>query len=120
MASADQLVASLQGIDANSFSNEAERVRARNAVFDALRRIQSPWDIAWDHNWVSGAINAAIKTLIDMGVFKKWSDAGGAPITCAELAGLTGADVLLIRMVALCATRVYMYVAHDLQFAQDA
>lgn len=98
MASADEIVASLQGIDAGSFANEAERVRARNAVFDALRRIQSPWDIAWDHNWVSGAINAAIKTLIDMGVFKKWAEAGGEPTTCAKLAELSGADVLLISM----------------------
>lgn len=98
MATADQLIASLQDLDASSFANEAERVRARDAVFEALRRIQSPWDIAWDHNWVSGAINAAIKTLIDAGVFKKWAETGGEPITCAKLAELTGADVLLIRM----------------------
>lgn len=96
MASADQLLASLQGIDANSFANEAERIRARDAMFEALRRIQSPWDIAWDHNWVSGAINAAIKTLIDAGVFEKWAEAGVDPITCTKLAELTGADALLI------------------------
>lgn len=97
MASADQLIANLQGVDAKSFANEAERIRARDALFEALRRIQSPWDIAWDHVWVSGAINAAIKTLIDAGVFKKWAEAGGEPITSAKLAELTGADILLIR-----------------------
>ncbi|AEO55158.1 hypothetical protein MYCTH_2298688 [Thermothelomyces thermophilus ATCC 42464] len=97
MASADQLIASLQGIDAKSFSSEAERIRARDAVFEALRRIQSPWDIAWDHCWVSGAINAAVKTLIDAGVFRKWAEAGGKPITSTKLAELTGADVLLIQ-----------------------
>ncbi|KAK4107680.1 S-adenosyl-L-methionine-dependent methyltransferase [Canariomyces notabilis] len=97
MATADQLIASLQGVDAKSFASEAERVRARDAVFEALRRIQSPWDIAWDHNWVTGAINAAIKTLIDAGVFTKWAEAGGEPITCTKLAELTGADELLIR-----------------------
>lgn len=96
MASADQLIASLEGIDAGSFASEAERIRARDAVFEALRRIQSPWDIAWDHVWVSGAINAAVKTLIDAGVFRKWADAGGKPVTCSELATLTGADELLI------------------------
>jgi hypothetical protein len=46
---------------------------------------------------VSGAINAAVKTLIDAGVFKKWAEAGGEAITCTKLAELTGADVLLIR-----------------------
>lgn len=98
MASVDQLIASLQGIDAKSFSSEAERIRARDAVFEALRRIQSPWDIAWEQCWVGGAITAAVKTLIDAGVFKKWAEAGGEPITSTRLAELTGADVLLIRM----------------------
>ncbi|KAK4096527.1 S-adenosyl-L-methionine-dependent methyltransferase [Parathielavia hyrcaniae] len=115
MSSADQLIASLQGIDANSFANEAERVRARDAVFEALRRIQSPWDIAWDHNWVSGAINASIKTLIDAGVFQKWAEAGGEAITCAKLAELTGADALLIRrmMRAIAGQHLVTEVASD-------
>ncbi|KAK4240554.1 S-adenosyl-L-methionine-dependent methyltransferase [Achaetomium macrosporum] len=115
MATADELIASLQGIDAKSFANEAERIRARDAVFDALRRIQSPWDIAWDHNWVSGAINAAIKTLIDAGVFTKWAEAGGEPITCVKLAEFTGADVVLIRrmMRAIAGQLLVTEVAPD-------
>ncbi|KAK4041040.1 S-adenosyl-L-methionine-dependent methyltransferase, partial [Parachaetomium inaequale] len=44
----------------------------------------------------------AIKTLIDAGVFKKWAEAGGNPITCTKLAELTGADVLLIRRMMRC------------------
>ncbi|KAL2130631.1 hypothetical protein VTI74DRAFT_6132 [Chaetomium olivicolor] len=115
MATADQLIANLQGIDANSFANEAERIRARDAVFKALRRIQSPWDLAWDHNWVNGAINAAIKTLIDAGVFKKWAEAGGEPITPAKLAELTGAEELLIRrmMRAIAGHHLITEVAED-------
>lgn len=101
MASADQLIASLQGIDASSFANEAERIRARDAVFEALRRIQSPWDLAWDQNWANPATNAAIQTLAEAGVFKKWAEAGDEPITCTKLAELTGADALLIRMFAV-------------------
>ncbi|KAL2267367.1 hypothetical protein VTJ83DRAFT_4644 [Remersonia thermophila] len=97
MASADQLIANLEGISASSFANEAERIRARDAVFEALRRIQSPWDIAWDHVWVSGAINACVATLINIGVFAKWAEIGGEPVTCTRLAELTGADELLIR-----------------------
>jgi hypothetical protein len=98
MTTADQLVANLEGFDATSFANEAERIRAREAVFAALRRIQSPWDIAWDNNWVTVAANACTKTLIDAGIFTKWAEAGGEPITCSQLADLTGADVLLISM----------------------
>lgn len=100
MTTADQLIANLEGIDAASFANKAERIRARDAVFEALRRIQSPWDIAWDHSWVNSATIACIKTLFDAGVFAKWAEAGGGTITCSKLADLTGTDVLLISMVS--------------------
>lgn len=96
MASADQLLATLEGIDGGSFANEAERVRARDGLFEALRRVQSPWDIVWDQIWVNSATVACAKTLIDAGVFEKWAECGNAPKTCAELAELTGADELLI------------------------
>lgn len=96
MASADQLIASLEDLNAKSFANEAERVRVRDALFNALRQVQSPWDIAWEHNWVNPATNASIKTLYDAGVFNKLIDGGESPKTCAELAKLTGADGLLI------------------------
>lgn len=102
MASADELISHLQGISKSSFINEAERVRARDALFEALRRVQSPWDIVWDHNWVNGATNASIKTLIDAGIFRKWAETGGEPKTCAELAGLTGADELLLSTSIPC------------------
>lgn len=97
MASADQLAANLEGLGAASFANEAERVRARDTLFEALRRVQSPWDVAWEHNWVNGSTSAAIKTLIDAGVFAKWAEAGWHPITCPQLADLTGAETQLLR-----------------------
>jgi len=104
MASADQLIENLKGIESTSFANNAERIRARYALLDALRQVQLPWDLAWDHNWVNPATNASIKTLIDAGVFMKWAEAGGEPITCTRLAELTGADELLIRTATLCNT----------------
>ena len=101
MASADQLLANLEGVDASSFANEAERARARDALFQTLRKVQSPWDIAWEQNWVNPATNASIKTLIDAGLFQKWAEAGDLPKTCVELAELTGADEILISMLIL-------------------
>ncbi|KAL5348689.1 hypothetical protein ACLOAV_006107 [Pseudogymnoascus australis] len=97
MVSTDRLIKNLQGIDESAFANEAERVRVRDALFEALRKVQSPWDIVWDHIWVSGATNASVKTLIDAGVFKKWAERGGSPKTCEKLADLTGTDELLIK-----------------------
>ena len=99
MASVESLRASLQGISANSFKTELERVQVRDALFEALRRVQSPWDIVWDHVWVTGATNASIKTLIEAGLFTKWAAEGGSEKTCTELAALTGADEVLISML---------------------
>ncbi|TKW50664.1 Demethylsterigmatocystin 6-O-methyltransferase [Colletotrichum tanaceti] len=108
MATADALIESLKGLDGDAFADKAERVRARDALYEALRKVQTPWDIAWDHIVVKGSGNAATKTLIDAGVFKRWHETGGGPITCDELAELTGADALLIRrmMRALAGQRL--------------
>ncbi|KAF4456477.1 sterigmatocystin 8-o-methyltransferase [Fusarium albosuccineum] len=97
MASADRLIKTLEGVDANSFANEAERVRAMDALALALSKVQKPWDIVWQHCWVNPATNACAKTLIDAGVFNEWVKSGGAEKTCGELAALTGTDEVLIK-----------------------
>jgi hypothetical protein len=102
MSSADQLIGALESLDAKSFVNEAERVRAMDALTLALSKIQKPWDIVWQHCWVNPATNACVKTLIDAGVFGKWIETGGGQKTCAELAELAGADVVLVRRLHIC------------------
>lgn len=96
----DSLIASLSSITPSTFTTEAERLRARDALFEALRKVQSPWDIVWDHNWVNPATNASIKTLIDMGLFKKWNEEGGKSMSSKELAEMVGGgvDAVLLRM----------------------
>lgn len=102
MAEVDNLIASLNDIHVQDLPDNADRVRVRDALLHALRRMQTPWDIAWDHVVTRSGVNAAIKTLIDAGAFKKWDEAGGGPITCVELAKLTGADETLIRTFPPC------------------
>jgi hypothetical protein len=102
MASADQLIGALEGLDVNSFINDAERVRAMEALTLALSKVQKPWDIVWQHCWVNPATNACVKTLIDAGVFSKWIETGGEEKTCAELAESTRANVVLIRRLHIC------------------
>ncbi|KAF5666077.1 sterigmatocystin 8-o-methyltransferase [Fusarium heterosporum] len=97
MASADNLLTALNGVDANSFPNEAERVRALDALVLAVSKVQKPWDTVWQHCWVNPATTACAKTLIDAGVFNKWIETGGGGRTCAELAELTNTDPILIR-----------------------
>ena len=86
----------MEGLSAASFASEADRVRVRDALFKALRTVQSPWDIAWEQNWVNGATNASVKTLIDAGIFSKWIENGGKPAKAGDLAELCNADPILI------------------------
>lgn len=65
MASVHDLIASLQDITSTSFANEAECILLKDALFETLRRVQSPWEIVWEHIWVNGAPNASIKSIID-------------------------------------------------------
>lgn len=102
MSSTDELLATLEGVETGSFTNETERVLVRDALHKALRKTQSPWDLAWEHSWVYSAVSASINTLVQAGVFTKWAEAGFEPITSAELAGLTGADVVLLRRMLHC------------------
>ena len=87
---------SLESLSTASFAADAERVRVRDALFKALRTIQSPWDIAWEQNWVYPATNASVKTLIDAGIFTKWIETGGKPAKAGDLAELCKADPVLI------------------------
>ncbi|KAF9873414.1 O-methyltransferase [Colletotrichum karsti] len=114
MAEADSIIASLNDIDTSLFENGTDRIRVRDALYNALRRLQTPYDIAWDHVITRSAGNAAVKTLIDLGVFTKWAEAGGKPITCAELAKLTGADETLLRRMMRCIAGQYLIIETDL------
>ncbi|KAJ2900959.1 hypothetical protein MKZ38_002194 [Zalerion maritima] len=96
--SPDAIISSLSGLSSASFLSEADRIRVRDALFETLRKVQSPWDLAWEQNWVNPATNAAIKTLIDAGVFTKWNETNpDSTKTCAQLAEMTGAEEELVR-----------------------
>lgn len=102
MVSTDELLASLEGLQQDSFATETDRSRVRDALYKALRNVQSPWDVAWEHSWTNPAVTACINTLAQMGLFTKWAEAGDRPMTCKELAELTGADVVLLRRMLRC------------------
>ena len=51
MANAKSIVATLENVNANAFENEAERALARDAIYAAYYRIQTPWEIAATQGW---------------------------------------------------------------------
>ncbi|KAI1214991.1 S-adenosyl-L-methionine-dependent methyltransferase [Annulohypoxylon truncatum] len=115
MSALKRLSAALRDLDFDSFPNEDERSRAEDLIVDALVRVRKPWDIAWNHNWVNPCTNAATKTLIDAGVFKKWVENGSKPQTSVELARLTDTDPTLIKRIVrqLAAQHLLIETAED-------
>ncbi|KAI0119645.1 S-adenosyl-L-methionine-dependent methyltransferase [Daldinia grandis] len=97
MGTLDRLSATLRDIDSNSFADEGERLFAEDMLLGALSRVQSPWDIAWNHGFVNASTNGVIKTLIDTGLFKKWVEHGSKPETSENLARMTDTDPVLIK-----------------------
>ncbi|KAI0471008.1 O-methyltransferase [Xylariaceae sp. FL0804] len=115
MASADKVIAALDGIDASSFANEVERVRARDAAFHAWMKLQSPWDIASFQTFVAMSNNACARTLHDAGVFKRWAEHGGGPQTSVALAEMTQTDPVLIKRLVrqLASNHLLVEVGRD-------
>ncbi|KAK5636924.1 hypothetical protein RRF57_012636 [Xylaria bambusicola] len=95
MSTVDQTISTLRAIDARSFTSD-DRLLLLDELRSTLRRVQTPWDVAWDQAWVHGNTMAATKTLIDAGVFTKWVEAGSKPMTVSRFAELTSADPLLL------------------------
>lgn len=88
-----ELVAQLDNIDQSTIgSDEADRVTIKDALFAALRRVQSPFDTAFDLCWNNPAVDAATRTLIEVGLFEKWVAKGGQPSSGHDLASMTGVD----------------------------
>ncbi|KAI1407450.1 S-adenosyl-L-methionine-dependent methyltransferase [Hypoxylon sp. FL1857] len=115
MSTLDRLSTALEHLNSESFENDDDRLRAENLLLEALTRIRTPWDIAWNHNWVSPATNGAVKTLIDAGVFKQWTKHGSKAQTSTELARLTDTDPALIKRLVrhLAAQHLLIETAED-------
>ncbi|KAK7745755.1 beta-glucosidase [Diatrype stigma] len=96
MSPVNEIILRLGDIGVGSFDSESERLQLCDALLATLQKVRSPWDIACTHNWVNPTTNAAIKTLIDAGIFKKWTEQGNKPLSTAEFAELTGADPVLL------------------------
>lgn len=96
MTALNRLIAALQDIDFDSFTDGAERSFAEGVLLNSLAKVRSPWDVAWNHNWVNPVTDAVVKTLIDAGIFKKWVEHGSKPETSMQLANITGTDPVLI------------------------
>lgn len=108
MVSQDDVLSLLEKLDAESFTNETDRLRVRDGLQKALRKISKPFEVIQEHvNWYFTEI-AVVKSLIFAGVFEKWAQSGSEKLTCQELAELTGADAMLLRKFISTDERIEM------------
>lgn len=96
MGSQDDIVRMLENLKAGSFTDETERLRIRNALQIALRETSKPFEVIQEHVNLYFTEIAVVRALVFAGVFHQWAQNGSEKLTCQELAGLTGADVVLL------------------------
>jgi hypothetical protein len=89
--STDSLIATLDNIQFNG--DEVERLRVRAAARRLLARLETPNERAWGFDFEQPAVNAAIQTCINLGLWKAWTESGGGKKTIDELVKLTGREV---------------------------
>ncbi|KAH7191821.1 S-adenosyl-L-methionine-dependent methyltransferase [Fusarium flagelliforme] len=92
--STNSLIATLDNIHPSQFNgDEVERLRVRAAARRLLARLETPNERAWGFDFEQPAVNAAIQTCIDLGLWKAWTENGGGKKTIDELVKITGRDV---------------------------
>lgn len=98
--SSEEIIESIDKIDASSFKDDNERARAEKAAARLLARLETPFRTTWRRVWEEPAVTAATKTCGDLQLFEKWIESGGKPKTAKELADMTGCDVNLLSVLA--------------------
>ncbi|KAM0549536.1 hypothetical protein ACHAPJ_009352 [Fusarium lateritium] len=106
-SSTNDIIATLDGVQPAQFGgDEVERLRVRAAARRLLARVETPYERAWGFCFEHAAVNAALQTAIDLGIWKAWTELGGGKKTINELVKLTRRNVepnLLRRLFRLLA-----------------
>ncbi|KAJ4386459.1 hypothetical protein N0V93_009355 [Gnomoniopsis smithogilvyi] len=109
MGSQEDILSMLEKLNADTFIDETERLRVRDGLQKALRKISKPFEVSQEHvNWYFTEI-AVVRALIFAGVFQKWAQNSSEKLTVQELAELTGADVVLLRRLLRAAASVHLF-----------
>lgn len=96
MSSVEEVVKLIDGLDKASCGNKTERVMLQLALARANRRLQSPWDVAYEHCWEAPATAGSLDTLTEVGLWDEWVKAGAKPSTPEELSKLVPMDAVLL------------------------
>lgn len=112
--STEDIIAVLDSVSHGSFNgDEVERLRVRAAARRMLARVESPYERAWGFCFEHPQVFAAIQTTIDLGVWGKWTAAGGGDKTLDEIVQFCNAEVatnLLRTLILLCLVLFFFFL----------
>lgn len=89
LATTPPIVKELRALGTEKLNNQDRRLIVHELLL-ARRRLQSPFEVAFDHLWGDIAEIASIKSFIDAGIFHRWEQVGKARQSSQELAELGG------------------------------
>ncbi|KAI2465128.1 S-adenosyl-L-methionine-dependent methyltransferase [Annulohypoxylon bovei var. microspora] len=94
------LIQTLNKIEANSFINDGERIQAVLAAYALVSRLETPWEFVARTCMGQPALGAALKVAKDLKLYDKWHECGDEEMTCEQLSKLVSCDsALLFRLL---------------------
>ncbi|KAK1566271.1 S-adenosyl-L-methionine-dependent methyltransferase [Colletotrichum navitas] len=95
----------VKDVTASSFVSEEDRAEALQATYEAVFRLESPWETYTRLYLNIPAVMAGLKVIKDLDLMNKWHEKGNIPMTSVELAELVGGcdSQLLHRFLRLLA-----------------
>lgn len=101
---------SVEGVDFDSFRDDASRRKAIGASRALARRLETPVDSVWTMTIQSPALYTALKVALDLNIFDKLD----VPRTTQQLAGQADVDVVRRMLRHLAAMHFVKNPSHDI------
>lgn len=96
----EELMQTLNGINADTFSNDGKRIQTLLAAYALVSRLETPWDFVLRLCMGQPALGAALKVSKDLQLFDKWHERGDGAMTREQLAAMVSCDPnLLFRLL---------------------
>ncbi|KAJ0108716.1 hypothetical protein J7T55_011206 [Diaporthe amygdali] len=79
------ILQTLNGISAESFENDGQRIEAVAAAYALVARLETPWDFVLRLAMGQPALGAALKIALDLQLYQKWHEAGDGEKSLEDL-----------------------------------
>ncbi|KAK8034518.1 hypothetical protein PG993_009513 [Apiospora rasikravindrae] len=122
--SATNIADLLRQANAQDFDgDESTRLATIREAQRLVNRLQHPTERSWEIAFENWAILGTLQTFVDLGVFERWRDAGGGPVSLEALCELAKANVdpkLLVRLCRLLAANDFIEEVAEEQYKPTA